>query len=175
MKTMKTRDLVLASLFASLVFIGTYFFSFPLPTGIGYIHLGDTFVYLSGALLGPIGGALAAGVGSSLADLMLGYGQYAPVTFVIKGLNAFIVGSAFKSMIKSEVAMVKKITVFIISAALAGTTMVLGYFLYEIVLYQLAGALPGILMNSIQAGSSLVFGTILFVTFRSTALSKMID
>lgn len=175
MKTMKTRDLVLASLFASLVFIGTYFFSFPLPTGIGYIHLGDTFVYLGGALLGPIGGALAAGVGSSLADLLLGYAQYAPVTFVVKGLNAFIVGTAFKVMIKSEDALLKKITVFVISAAIAGTTMVLGYFFYEIILYQLPGALPGILMNGIQAGASLLFGTILYVTFKSTALSKMID
>lgn len=175
MKTMKTKDLVLASLFASLVFIGTYFFSFPSPTGIGYIHLGDTFVYMCGALLGPLGGALAAGIGSSLADLMLGFGQYAPVTFFIKGLNAFIVGSAFKMLVKAEDALARKIAVFVISSAIAGATMIFGYFLYEILLYQLPGALPGIMLNGIQAVASLVFGTILFVTFRSTSLSKLID
>jgi len=175
MKNMKTRDLVLAGLFAALVFVGTYFFSFPLPSGIGYIHLGDTFVYLSGALLGPIVGAMAAGVGSSLSDLMLGYAQYAPVTFVIKALNAFIVGMAFKTMVKSQDAIMKKIIVFVISSAVAGVTMVFGYFLYETVLYTAAGAAPNIVMNGIQAGASLVFSTILYATFRSTALSNLIE
>ncbi len=174
MKTMTTRDLVMASLFAAMVFIGTYFFSFRLPSGIGYIHLGDTFVYLCGAILGPFAGAMAAGVGSSLSDLMLGYAQYAPVTFIIKAADAFIVGMAFKIAIRSQNSLKRKVVVFVLSSALAGIVMVIGYFAYEIFLYEVVGATPGIVLNLIQASSSLIFSTVLFVAFNNTPLSKTI-
>ena len=49
-------------------------------------------------LLGAVLGFLAAGLGSALADLFSGYVVYAPVTFVIKGLMAFIAFYGFKEM-----------------------------------------------------------------------------
>ena len=40
----------------------------------------------------PTVGALAGAIGSSLADILLGYSHWAPWTFVIKGLEGLIAG-----------------------------------------------------------------------------------
>ena len=57
------------------------------PSGYGYVNLGDAGVYLCALLLPGGLGALAAGVGAALADLILGWAVYAPVTLLIKGLQ----------------------------------------------------------------------------------------
>ena len=63
-----------------------------------FVNLGDCFVLLSGWLLGPWWGAAAGGIGSMLADLLLGYGHYAPGTLVIKGLMALVGALVFKAL-----------------------------------------------------------------------------
>ena len=80
MKDKKILSLVIAALFAALTCVATMIFTIPLP-GKGYLNTGDCFVILSGCLLGPVYGGLAAGIGSALADLILGYALYAPGTF----------------------------------------------------------------------------------------------
>jgi uncharacterized membrane protein len=77
MKKLKTKQLAIAGLMAALTMIGTMIIQIPTPTK-GYLHLGDSLVYLSGILLGPLVGALAAGIGSTLADVFSGHGIYAP-------------------------------------------------------------------------------------------------
>ena len=49
-------------------------------------------IFLSVLLLGKKGGALAAGLGSALADVLGGYAAYAPWTLLIKALMAIIMG-----------------------------------------------------------------------------------
>ena len=49
-------------------------------------------VYTTAILFGPFIGAVAGGVGSMLADVILGYHIYAPGTLIIKGVEGFIVG-----------------------------------------------------------------------------------
>jgi len=71
--------LILAGLFAAMVTVGTLLIQVPTPTK-GYIHIGDTLVYLSGILLGPVYGFLAAAFGSFLADFFSGYLIYAVPT-----------------------------------------------------------------------------------------------
>jgi len=86
------KKLVLGGLFAAIIFLLTFLVHVPIPGGGGYIHPGDAAIYLGAFLLGPLYGALAAGVGSMLSDLAAGYVIYAPVTFIIKALMALIVG-----------------------------------------------------------------------------------
>ena len=62
------RKLVLAALLAALTAVATMIIRIPTPTQ-GYIHLGDGMVLICGILLGPGLGALAAGIGSMMADL----------------------------------------------------------------------------------------------------------
>ena len=82
------KTLASAAMFAALTFLATSVLKIPTPT-LGYIHIGDAFVLLSGVLFGPLTGGLAAGLGSALADLLGGYVIWAPFTFVVKFLTAF--------------------------------------------------------------------------------------
>ena len=82
MKHEKTVKLVLAALFAALCSVATMLIHIPIPATNGYINLGDGVVLLGAFLLGPVYGMAAGGLGSMLADLLLGYAAYAPGTLV---------------------------------------------------------------------------------------------
>ncbi|WP_322179812.1 ECF transporter S component [Neglectibacter caecimuris] len=87
--------IVLTALFAALTFIGSMIY-IPIPAVVGNvsrIHLGNIFCLLSGLILGPIGGGLAAGTGSALFDVMNPkYIASAPFTFVFKFALAAVCG-----------------------------------------------------------------------------------
>ena len=87
-----TKDMALAGMFTALVAAGTMTFSVYVPATRGFFNVGEIMVYTAALVMGPFVGAFAGGVGSGLADLLLGYGYYAPGTMVIKGAEGFIVG-----------------------------------------------------------------------------------
>lgn len=87
-----TKKMVYTALMTSLVFISTYAIQVPVPFTSGYIHPGDSMVFLSGLLLGPFFGAFAAGVGSAFADLLGGYTLWVIPTLIIKSLMGCVVG-----------------------------------------------------------------------------------
>ena len=142
------KRITFTAVFAALCFVSTFIITIPLPNG--YFNVGDVFVLLSGWLLGPIYGAVAAATGSALADLLSGFAIYAPATFIIKGADAaiaWLVWSTFKAVIK------KPSYDFVcraISAVLAETAMVFGYFLFECILYSFTGAAVALLGNTMQ-------------------------
>lgn len=72
MTNQNIKKLVVAALLTAMTCIATMIIKFPTPT-FGYIHLGDGFVLLCGVVLGPVGGALAAGIGSMFSDIFSGY------------------------------------------------------------------------------------------------------
>lgn len=78
MKSFTLKKMLLAALFAALACVATMVISFPIPATQGYINMGDCMVLMSGWILGGLYGALAGGIGSALADLLLGYTVYAP-------------------------------------------------------------------------------------------------
>lgn len=88
----KTKLLVLTGLMTALVTIATMFLMVPVPFTSGYIHLGDSMIFISVLLLGWKRGGFAAGVGSMMADMFLGYAGWAPWTLIIKLLMAVIMG-----------------------------------------------------------------------------------
>jgi uncharacterized membrane protein len=141
--------IILTGLFAAMVTVGTMLIQVPTPTK-GYIHIGDTLVYLSGILLGPVYGFLAAAFGSFLADFFSGYLIYAVPTFMIKGLDALAVGLVYRALAKDENTFGKKALAFSLSVALGTLVMVSGYYIYESALYGFKGALIGIGPNIIQ-------------------------
>ena len=100
----------------------------PTPTK-GYLNLGDAAVLLSGWLLGPIWGSVAAGVGSALADLLSGYPVYVPGTLVIKATMAFLV--SLVPLRAARRAESRPRLGFMLAAPLAELVMVAGYYLYE--------------------------------------------
>ncbi len=89
---LKAKRLVQTGLLAAVIAVTTMVVNVPLPGVKGYVNVGDAVVLLSGILLGPAAGAFAGAVGSSLADLLLGYAHWAPWTFIIKGIEGFLAG-----------------------------------------------------------------------------------
>ncbi len=177
MKT-STKKWIFAALFAALTTVATMVIKLPTPT-MGYIHPGDTIVVLSGLLLGPLYGGLAAGIGSMLADLFSGYLFYAPATFVIKAITAIVAYFVFQAIIKVFHAEKKggQFAIALIAGAIGEICMVLGYFVFEIFLLALetgngltassltsgiAAAASGIPYNIVQGLFGAIAGAILY-------------
>ena len=147
-----SKQIVLTAMMTALCAVATYAIAFPFPSGMGYFNLGDVIVLLAGWLLGPLYGALAAGLGSMLADLFLGFTAYMPATFLIKGCVA-CVGWCLYALTKR---MVKKEGLDFLPRLLAGVCaeviMVAGYLFFEGVVLGLgAGAFATVLGNAVQA------------------------
>ncbi len=102
----------------------------PSPTK-GYLNLGDLSVLLSGWLLGPLYGSIAAGVGSALADLFAGYPVYVPGTLLVRAAMALIV-SLVPARVKRDGESRPRLG-FMIASVIAEVVMVAGYYLYEAV------------------------------------------
>ena len=101
MSNNKTQKITTTALFMALTCISTMIIKLPTPGTGGYVHLGDTFVILSGILLGPVYGAIAGGIGSALADLLGGYFVYVPITLIVKALIALGVGIIYHKLTKN--------------------------------------------------------------------------
>ena len=151
------QRLALGGLMAALVCVATSFFKLPVPITQGYIHLGDAFVLVSAAILGPLG-VVAGAIGSMLAVLLGGYFQYLLPTFVIKGLVALVVYAGLKGS--------KPFWVEWLVLIVAEALMVLGYFLAECLMYGAASAAGAVLPNVVQAIGGVVIGALLIPVFR---------
>jgi len=87
-----TKQFSVTAVFTALICIATISFTVYVPSTKGYFNIGETMVYTAAILFGPFVGAFAGGVGSMLADVLLGYYYYAPATLVIKAVEGFVVG-----------------------------------------------------------------------------------
>jgi uncharacterized membrane protein len=96
------REVAMTATFMALVFLSTSLFYIPLISSTGFFNLGEAFVYLAALIGGPVVGAIAGGIGASMADMVLGYGFFAPATLVFKGLEGFAVGLLFRTSYKLD-------------------------------------------------------------------------
>jgi len=87
MKDRTTRRICLTALMAAIIYVFTAYIHVPSHTG--YTHVGDGFLYLAASLLPTPFAAAAGAIGAGLADLLSGYGLWAPGTVIIKALTAF--------------------------------------------------------------------------------------
>ena len=147
----KIKRLALGGMLSAVILVMTIGLHLPVPATGGYVHLGDGFIFLTAAVLGPYA-ALAAGIGSALADLLGGYFIYIPATFIIKATMGLIAG---KFGLKSS--RLRRLIVFVI----AELTMVIGYFAFEWILYGAAAALGAVVPNLIQGAFGVILGLVL--------------
>lgn len=155
-----TKKIVMASMLAALCCVATMIIKIPSPLK-GYLNLGDCVVLLSGFILSPLYGFLAAGVGSALADIFSGYVVYAPATFVIKGIMALIAFYGFKYLHTK----VGKTPSRVISGIVAEIIMVLGYFIFEGFMYGFIPSAVNIPANAVQGVAGLILGVTLVRVF----------
>ena len=85
-KRLSVRKMAGVGLLAALVFASSYLrINIPTPSGTTGVHLGNIFCVMSGLLMGPWLGGLAAGLGSMFFDLTNPlYVASAPFTFLFK-------------------------------------------------------------------------------------------
>ncbi|MGL5757190.1 MAG: ECF transporter S component [Paraclostridium sp.] len=116
----ETKKVVLNGLLIALVCIATMTIQIPMPGTNGYINIGDSVIFISSILFGPIAGMLAGGIGSALADILSGYAHWAVFTLIIKGLEGYLVGI----IIRNHNTLLKSV----FATALGTIVMVVGYF-----------------------------------------------
>lgn len=155
----KIKRLALHGVFTAMIAVLTLFASIPLPAGNGgaYLNAGDAAIYAASYLLGPLGGALTAAIGSAMADVLHGALVYSPATFVIKGLMGLIAGLIFK---RSRC----------LAAPVSGLVMPAGYFAFELALYGIGTALFGLWTNAIQYAFGVIAGTLLVIALKKAGV-----
>ena len=135
---------------AAFIFLGTLL---HIPTGIGHVNLGDVVILVASYILGPFA-AIAAAIGSALADLAAGYPQYIIPTFLIKGIMGLVAGLIMKRNSENKVPLLRKS----IAAVIAELIMAAGYFGFESLpfMYGVTAALGSVGPNFIQAAAAIV-------------------
>lgn len=121
-KTISTKKIVMTALLAALTVAGSYLrIKVPAIVGTSAFHLGNIMCALSGILLGPWYGGLAAGLGSAIYDMFDPvYISECWITFIMKGAYGVVAGLIAWSGKKAWHAAVKMSYPKALLAALAG-------------------------------------------------------
>lgn len=160
----KTAGLVYTALMICLVLLGTILFRIPVPMTQGYVHLGDTMIFLGVMMLGKRHGAAAAGLGSALADILGGFAFWAPWTLVIKYLMAFVTGLILEKSARSQKhSHLPDRLVKLTAMAIGGILMCAGYLIAETVMYgSFALAVVGLPWNIGQVAVGMVLSMAIY-------------
>ena len=153
------RQMTTCAMCMALITVSTMIIRFPIPATEGYIHPGDGLLLLSAFSLGAVYGALAAGLGSALADILSGYALYAPATLIIKAFSGLIAAAVFLKM-RTVLNMHENICI-LFAGLLAELWMVLGYFLFECFLFSPGVGMAGMPFNLVQGIFGIVIALIL--------------
>jgi uncharacterized membrane protein len=156
--SISTKKVVLNGVMIALVFLATKLTGISL--GGVYFNIGDVAIMVSAILLGKNTGFLAGSIGSALSDLLSGaYSFYAPITFIVKGLEGYFIGMIAFSADKSKKGEFLRILAVTVGAAI----MVGGYFLADTFVLGLMGKEYGLVTAFANAPFNLVQGIISIV------------
>jgi uncharacterized membrane protein len=140
-------QLSLMAVMSALVAAGTLIVRIPNPMG-GYFNVGDVMIFVTALTFNPLIGGVAGGLGSAIADI-IGFPIFTIPTLVIKGLEGLLA-----SLISNK----KKVYRDVLAVVVAGTEMVLGYFLVELYLWGIGGAWAEVPANIAQVAIGGIVG-----------------
>ncbi|MGD9962691.1 MAG: ECF transporter S component [Thermoplasmata archaeon] len=128
----------------------------PFPPTRGYFNLGEAMVFFSAFTFGWRAGAICGGVGSAVADVLAGFGMFAPTTLVAKGAEGLVAGAIGRLNGGKPWA-------YALGIAAGGACMITVYFLSEWLLldFGLGAALAEIPTNIAQVTIGGTVGTLL--------------
>ena len=158
------------AIFTAIILLATSVIKFSTGLGEGYIHLGDSFVYLTACIL-PFPYCLVAGaLGGALADILSGYAIWAIPTMIIKMLNAIPFMLVCRKHKSSKILSKQTVLMTFVS----GIITIIGYFVTECILYSVASATLSLIGNTIQAvASGIIFVIIAKATDKINLKSKI--
>ena len=87
-----TRTIAAAAIMAAITTVFTAIVQVPNPASGGYFNLSDVAINFAAVAFGPWVGAIAGGLGTAIADLMLGYASFAPLSFIAHGGEGLLAG-----------------------------------------------------------------------------------
>lgn len=157
MKKTDLKKITLTAIFAALIAVMTAFIKVPTGINEGYLHFGDSMIYLAACLLGPYT-AVAAALGGALADILAGAAVWAIPTAIIKACNSvpFIIATAMYVKNKGSHKIIHLST--LLMTVVSGLITIFGYLLAEGLMYSFPSALTSVPFSIIQAtGSAIIF------------------
>ncbi len=162
----KAKYIAYTSLFTALVAVATIVVVIPIPGTQGFINFGDIIILTVALAYGGVPALLAGGIGSALADIIVGFSIWAPFTLIIKGLEGYIVYIIFAKLFHRPLHPSLFTSKFQWQGAIALTAgvliMVIGYYLASvIVIGTFSGALASIPSNLVQGFASAIVAYIL--------------
>ncbi len=151
MRNKKTLlQITYTSIFTGIILLSTSVIKISTGFGEGYIHLGDSFIYLTACVLPFPYCLIASALGGGLADILSGYAIWAIPTMIIKMLNAVPFALMCRNYKSNKI--LSKQTVLM--TLFSGIITIVGYFIAESFLYSVASATLSLIGNTIQAVAS---------------------
>lgn len=166
----RTLRIVIASMFAAMIAVMTAFVQIKTPTG-GYVHLGDSMIYLTASFLPMPYAVAASAIGGGIADLLV-YPETLIYTVIIKALNSLFFSS------KGDKILTKRNALMTIPS---GLVTIVGYSLSKLIRQLLAGdsfhsaivtALWKAPENTIQAVASALIFFLIAAAFDKADIKK---
>jgi len=156
-RSLDPRVVAVTAVMTATVFVLTWIVKIPTP-GKGYVHLGDAAVFFAALALGPWVGGIAGGLGTGLADIAGGWGQWAVFSFVIHGFQGWLVGE----MVGRQARWPR----IVLAVGAGGAVVVVGYYIAGLILMGKALAVVDVPANIVQALSGGLIGVPLFLAVR---------
>ncbi len=167
MKNKSLISLCQTALFVALVFIATFLLKIPYP--YGYLHMGDTMIFLAVALIGWKKGFIAGAIGAALSDFYLGYFIWVGPTFAFKAIMAIVTGLIFNLLCNKQK---NPVAALVAGSVVGGALQCLCYSIASYFIYGGWGAfissLPG---NLAQTGAGIAIAAFLFLPLRKLKLN----
>lgn len=157
------KAICVTAVMAALIFVFTY--TFKIPLGTGYTHLGDVMIFLSLLLLGSKKSCFAAGLGAALADLIGGYAQWVIPTFFIKFIMVIICGLFAEKLIKN------KTFGYVVGTALGGIFQIGAYTAVKVILFDKSYALTTLPELILQTAAGIVVAIVIITILNKTKVS----
>lgn len=176
-KKVKTNHLYLivtTALCAAIIAVMTAFVKFNTGINDGYLHFGDSMIYLSACILPLPYAMIAAAIGGGLADILAGAAVWAPFTAVIKALNAVPFALMYTLKVtKKPNKILNKATAGM--PVVSGLITVFGYLIAEGILYTFPSAWTSVPFSIIQAvGSAIIYYIVAVALDKMSFKSKII-
>ena len=159
------------AIFTALILLATSVLKFSTGLGEGYIHLGDSLIYITACLL-PFPYCIIAGaLGGGLADILSGFAIWSIPTMLIKSLNVLPFAIVCKKYKSTKILSKQAILMSVISGAIT----IAGYFITECILYSVASATLSLIGNTIQAVASGIIFVIIATTLDKINFKRRIN
>ena len=165
-QTEKIKRLCETTLFIAIVFLGVFIIKFPGP--FGYVHIGDSMIFLAVLMLGTKQGAAAGGLGAAVADIVSGYTIWALPTLICKALMSFVMGT----MIKQHAFGLKGRVLWIAAAVCGGLTQGIAYVIFWYILFGSAAAVAAVPGLAFQTVSGIIIAFTISEALQKTSLKK---